>query len=174
METLKDVGAPEVRPPDVNHASLRQALSCFATGVAIITTLGDWDAPVGLTVNSFSSVSLDPPLVLWSLLLKAPSFGAFQCHDGFAVNVMSADAKDVVQRFARPAPDKFAGLTWTSGFLGVPLLGDVVATFECRTESRIAKGDHVIYLGQVERYSKTERSPLVFHRGHFATLGDTL
>ena len=88
-----DACAPEVRPPDVDHTSLRQAFGCFATGVAVITTLGEWDAPVGLTVNSFSSVSLDPPLILWSLSSKAPSFGAFQCHDGFAVNVMSAMPK---------------------------------------------------------------------------------
>lgn len=169
-----DACALDVRKADVDPVSLRHALGCFATGVAVITTLGDWDAPVGLTVNSFSSVSLDPPLILWSLSHKAPSFGAFQHHDGFAVNVMSVDAKDVVQRFARPAPDKFAGLAWTSGFLGVPLLNDVVATFECRTESRIAKGDHVIYLGQVVRLSKTDRSPLVFHRGRFTTLGNDL
>ena len=167
-----DACALESCPADVDPTSLRQALGCFATGVAVITTLGDWDAPVGLTVNSFSSVSLDPPLILWSLSLKAPSFGAFQRHDGFAVNIMSADATDVVQRFARPSSDKFAGVAWTSGFLGVPLLDDVVATFECRTESRLAKGDHVIYFGSVERYSKTDRRPLIFHRGHFATLGD--
>ena len=167
-----DACAPNLRAADVDPASLRQALGCFATGVAIITTLGDWDAPVGLTVNSFSSVSLDPPLILWSLSVKAPSFGAFQRHDGFAVNVMSADAKEVVQRFARPAPDKFSGLAWTSGFLGVPLLNDVVATFECRTENRIPKGDHEIYIGRVERYAKTDRAPLVFHRGRFTTVSE--
>ncbi|MGI9416445.1 MAG: flavin reductase family protein [Geminicoccaceae bacterium] len=164
----------DVRPPDIGHASLREALGCFATGVAVITTLGDWDAPVGLTVNSFSSVSLDPPLVLWSLSVKAPSVSAFQHHDGFAVNIMSAEAKDLVQRFARPSPDKFAGVTWTSGYLGVPLLNDVVATFECRTESRLLKGDHEIYIGRVKCYSRTDRSPLVFHRGRFTTLGEIL
>ncbi|MGI9499758.1 MAG: flavin reductase family protein [Geminicoccaceae bacterium] len=169
-----DACAPEVRDPDVDHAPLRQALGCFATGVAVITTLGEWDAPVGLTVNSFSSVSLDPPLILWSLSLSAPSVGAFQCHDGFAVNVMSADAKDLIQRFARPSPNKFAGVAWRSGFLGVPLLDDVVATFECRTESRISKGDHEIYIGRVERYSQTDRAPLIFYRGRFATLGKNL
>ena len=169
-----DACAREARPSDVDHASLRQALGCFATGVAVITTLGDWDAPVGITVNSFSSVSLDPPLVLWSLSLRAPSFGAFQRHDGFAVNVMSAHAKHVVERFARPSPDKFKGLAWTSGFMGVPLLDDVVASFECRTENRIPKGDHAIYIGRVERFSSSERRPLVFHRSRFRTLGESL
>ncbi|MEL6962654.1 MAG: flavin reductase family protein [Pseudomonadota bacterium] len=169
-----DACAHEVRPSHVDHASLRQALGCFATGVTVITTLGDWDAPVGITINSFSSVSLDPPLILWSLSLRAPSSGAFQRHDGFAVNVMSADAKHVVERFARPSPDKFKDLAWTSGFMGVPLLNDVVATFECRTESRIPKGDHEIYIGRVERFSSTERRPLVFHRGSFRTLGEAL
>ncbi|MGI9437093.1 MAG: flavin reductase family protein, partial [Geminicoccaceae bacterium] len=149
-------------------------LGCFATGVAVITTLGEWDAPVGLTVNSFSSVSLDPPLILWSLSLSAPSVGAFQCHDGFAVNIMNADAKDVALRFARPSANKFANVAWSSGFLGVPLLDDVVATFECRTESRIPRGDHEIYIGKVERYSRTDHPPLVFYRGDFATLGETL
>ena len=169
-----DVCALETRAPDVDPKSLRQALGCFATGVAVITTLGDWDAPVGLTVNSFSSVSLDPPLILWSLSHNAPSLGAFQRHDGFAVNVMSVDAKDLVLRFARPAADKFKGVAWTSGYLGVPLLDDVVATFECRTESRIAKGDHEIYVGRIVRYASTDRSPLIFHRGRFTTLSDTL
>ena len=169
-----DVCALETGAPNVDPRSLRQALGCFATGVAVITTLGDWDAPVGLTVNSFSSVSLDPPLILWSLSHNAPSFGAFQRHDGFAVNIMSADAKDLVERFARPSPDKFRGVAWTSGFLGVPLLDSVVATFECRTENRIPKGDHEIYIGRIERYSRTDRSPLIFHGGRFTTLGDTL
>ncbi|MGI9492504.1 MAG: flavin reductase family protein [Geminicoccaceae bacterium] len=169
-----DVCALETRAPDVDPKSLRQALGCFATGVAVITTLGDWDAPVGLTVNSFSSVSLDPPLILWSLSHNAPSFGAFQRHDGFAVNVMSVDAKDLVLRFARPSADKFKGVVWTSGYLGVPLLDDVVATFECRTESRIAKGDHEIYVGRIVRYVSTDRSPLIFHRGSFTTLGEAL
>jgi flavin reductase (DIM6/NTAB) family NADH-FMN oxidoreductase RutF len=169
-----DSCALDIRAPDVDPASLRQALGCFATGVAVITTLGDWDAPMGLTVNSFSSVSLDPPLILWSLSVQAPSVSAFQHHDGFAVNIMSVEAKDLVQRFARPSPDKFAGVTWTSGHLGVPLLDDVVATFECRTENRILKGDHEIYIGKVERYSRTDRNPLVFHRGRFATLGEPL
>ncbi len=169
-----DACAPDIRPQEVDRTSLRQALGCFATGVAVITTLGEWDAPVGLTVNSFSSVSLDPPLILWSLSSKAPSFSAFQCHDGFAVNIMSADAKGLAQRFARPSPNKFAGVAWRSGLLGVPLLNDVVATFECRTESRISKGDHEIYIGKVERFSRTDRNPLVFHRGGFTTLGETL
>lgn len=173
-EYRMDACAPEVRPPKVDHASLRHALGCFATGVAIITTLGEWDAPVGLTVNSFSSVSLDPPLILWSLSSKAPSFSAFQCHDGFAVNIMSVDAKELVQQFARPSSNKFAGVAWRSGFLGVPLLNDVVATFECRTESRISKGDHEIYIGGVERFEQTDRDPLVFHRGRFTSLGEIL
>ncbi len=165
-----DACALDVRTSDIDQTTLRQALGCFATGVAIVTTLGDWDAPIGLTINSFSSVSLDPPLILWSLSLNAPSYGAFQCHDGFAVNIMSAEAKGVVQHFARPSPDKFRGVAWTSGFLGVPLLNDVVATFECRTENRIPKGDHEIYIGRVERYAKTDRAPLVFHRGRFTTV----
>ena len=169
-----DIRAPEVRPPIVDHASLRQALGCFATGVAVITTRGDRGVPVGLTVNSFSSLSLDPPLVLWSLSLTAPSLGAFRRHDGFAVNVMGADAKQVVQRFARPSADKFADVAWRPGHLGLPLLDDVVATFECRTESRIQKGDHEIYIGSVERYARTDRSPLVFHRGRYKTLGEIL
>jgi len=169
-----DACALDVRKTDVDPASLRQALGCFATGVAIVTTLGDWDAPIGLTINSFSSVSLDPPLILWSLSLTAPSYDAFQRHDGFAVNIMSADAKDVVQHFARPSPDKFRNVAWTSGFLGVPLLNDVVATFECRTENRIRKGDHEIYIGRVERYAKNDRTPLVFHRGRFTTVGEVL
>ncbi len=164
----------EARAADVDPKSLRQALGCFATGVAVITTLGDREAPVGLTVNSFSALSLDPPLVLWSLALTAPSHGAFRRHEGFAVNIVSADAKAVAERFARPSPDKFAKVAWRRGFLGLPLLDDVVATFECRTESRIQKGDHEIYIGKVERYSRTNRDPLIFHRSGYKALGEIL
>lgn len=166
-----DARAPDIDPPQIDPVRLRDALGCFATGVAVITTLGERGTPVGLTVNSFSSVSLDPPLILWSLSLHAPSLSAFRHHDGFAVNIMSEEAKDVVQQFARPSNDKFANLAWRRGYLGVPLLNDVVAIFECRTESRILRGDHEIYIGGVERFSRSDQRPLIFHHGRFKKLG---
>ncbi len=170
----RGLGTIRSHSADIDHTLLREAFGCFATGVAIITTLGAHGSPVGLTVNSFSSVSLDPPLILWSLSVHAPSLDAFRQHEGFAVNIMSEEAKDVVQQFARPSNDKFANVSWQRGNHGVPVLEEIVAVFECRTESRILKGDHEIYVGIVERFSRNKQHPLLFHHGRYKKLGADL
>lgn len=153
---------------------LRDVLGCFATGVAVVTTLGDGGAPVGLVVNSFSSVSIEPPQILWSLALSAPSRGAFMTHPGFAVNIMPSEAKDLTMQFARPSDDKFGGIDWRPGCYGVPVLGAALATLECRTERRIESGDHEIFIGHVLQLDQTDGSPLIFHRGQFADLGQAI
>ena len=152
----------------------RDVLGCFATGVTVITTIGDQGAPVGLVVNSFNSVSIDPPLVLWSIALTAPSLGAFRTHPGFAVNIMSADAKEETLNFSRPSDDKFRDVAWQPGTEGVPLLKSAVATIECRTENRIPGGDHEIYLARVLGFARRGGDPLLFHRGQFARIGQNL
>ena len=149
--------------------ALRSALACFATGVAVVTTRGDDDAPVGLTVNSFNSVSLDPPLILWSIALLAPSLMAFRSHDAFAVNILAADQVDTCTRFATPLPDKFSGIEWREGFRGVPLIEGTVAHFECSTHARHAGGDHEIYLGKVIAMRSSAEPPLIVWRGTFST-----
>ena len=161
--------APDIPDSAIDQRALRAALGCFATGVAVVTTRGDGGVPVGLTVNSFNSVSLEPPLILWSIALAAPSIQAFREHDAFAVNILAADQADLCTRFANPAPDKFSGIDWREGHSGVPLIGGTVARFECRTHARYPGGDHEIYLGRVVALSSTDRPPLVICRGTFAT-----
>lgn len=152
--------------------ALRKVLGRFATGVTIITTCGDAGAPVGLTANSFASVSLDPPLVVWSISLKAPSLGAFRTHPSYAINILCHGSKDLALGFARPSDDKFRGVDWQPGLDGVPVLDEAAAVLQCQTEARIPGGDHEIYLGRVIDFHRTDKAPLLFHDGRFATLGD--
>jgi flavin reductase (DIM6/NTAB) family NADH-FMN oxidoreductase RutF len=150
---------------------LRGALGSFATGVCIVTTCtenGDW---VGLTVNSFSSVSLDPPLVLWSLDLKSPSRALFENASHYAVNVLAADQEELSNRFASRIPDKFAGLDCVEGIAGVPLLPGCLSWFECALDLSQAAGDHLILIGHIDRFaldkSKTPADSLIFQGGGY-------
>lgn len=158
----------------IDPDTLREVLGQFATGVTVVTTLGDAGAPVGLAANSFASVSLDPPLVVWSIGLKAPSLSAFRSHSAFAINIMCDQSKNLALNFARPSDNKFAGVNWKAGLDGVPILDDAAATIQCRTEARIPGGDHEIYLGRVINFHRTDKSPLLFHKGSFATLGNRI
>ena len=152
-------------PKDTSIASTSVAIAFADTG----GTRGQSGAPVGLTVNSFNSVSLDPPLILWSIALSAPSIGAFRAHDAFAVNILAADQAELCRRFARPADDKFSGICWLEGHEGVPLLDRTVAQFECLTHARHPGGDHEIYLGRVVAMRSNGAAPLVVWRGRLAT-----
>lgn len=158
--------------PDFNSELLRKALGCFPTGVVVVTTLGDNDAPVGMTVNSFSSVSLDPPLILWSIALSAPSLGAFRKHTGFIINVLSEEQQELALQFARPSENKFEGVEWHPGYAGTPILDNAMAVLQCRTYQRYAGGDHEIYLGEVQKINFNEQQPLAFHRGQFVKLSN--
>lgn len=150
----------------------RTALGCFPTGVCLITTLTPDGRRVGLTANSFSSVSLDPPMVLWSLSRNASSAPAFRDAEYFAINVLAAGDEEVSSHFAKPGEDKFARFPerFGEGIAGVPLLGGALATFECHSRHRYYGGDHIIVIGVVERYAHSDRAPLVFHRGKYAAL----
>jgi flavin reductase (DIM6/NTAB) family NADH-FMN oxidoreductase RutF len=149
---------------------LRVALGQYATGVAVVTTTDGDGRAVGLTVNSFASVSLDPPLVLWSLGLHSACLAAFRACSHFAINVLNAEQADLSNRFATPTGDKFAGLAWSPGLGGAPLLEGCCARFECRNEAGHAGGDHIIFIGRVERFDRQERPPLVFHGGRYCTV----
>lgn len=148
----------------------RHALGCFATGITVVTTRAPGGAPVGLTVNSFASVSLDPPLVSWCLERTALSLEAFEQAGSFAVNVLATDQADLVWRFAQKTHDKFSGLAFADGLDGLPLLDGVVARFECRTAARFEGGDHLIFLGEVQRYTRFAREPLIFCTGRYGSL----
>ena len=150
-----------------DSAELRCALSCFATGVAVATTVDTDGAPVGITISSFNSVSLDPPLVLWSIARESYSYDAFIHADHFAVNILRLEQQALSAHFAQRRPDKFDGIATREGLNGVPLLSDYAACFECRTEHRYDGGDHKILVGRVLRLDKREADPLVIYRGQF-------
>ena len=151
----------------IDPRELRQALARFATGVAVATTLSADGRPIGLTINSFSSVSLDPPLVLWSLSRGSPSLPAFVRARHFAVNLLGEEQQDLSERFSRPQADRFAGLDWSAGVGGAPVLPGCLASFECRSSSQIPSGDHVILLGHVERFRFRPGAPLIFFASRY-------
>ena len=148
---------------------LRQALGRFATGVTVITTRAPDGKYEGLTANSFSAVSLDPPLVLWSLRLAAPSLASFRASGHFVVHVLSRAQSTISRHFATPRHDKFEDVAFAEGLGGCPVLGDSLAIFECRTESALEGGDHVIFLGRVMRAHHHDGEPLVFAGGRYGT-----
>jgi 3-hydroxy-9,10-secoandrosta-1,3,5(10)-triene-9,17-dione monooxygenase reductase component len=170
MSQIVAMPVPQTVGPAINAAELRTALGCFATGVVVVTTLGDHGAPVGLTINSFNSVSLDPPLILWSLANSAPSLDAFRNHGGFAVNILADDQLGLCRQFARPSENKFDGVGYRTGYRDVPLIEGAAAHLECRAYARYPGGDHEIHLGEVVAVSTSEKLPLLFHRGQFVGL----
>jgi flavin reductase (DIM6/NTAB) family NADH-FMN oxidoreductase RutF len=151
----------------IDPRDFRNALGTYATGVTIITAIGADGSPYGLTCNSFASVSLNPPLVLWSLGMYSSSLSVFQNANYFAINVLGASQQALANKFAKSSEDKFANVEWTRGLGDAPLLAESVATFQCRAANRYYGGDHVIFLGAVEAYSYNRNEPLLFARGGY-------
>ena len=142
----------------------------FATGVTIVTARTPAGELVGLTANSFNSVSLKPPLVLWSLSQAASSMAAFSEGSHYAINILAADQKELAERFASKQADRWQGVAFAEGAAGAPLLDGAAASFECFNRSRYIEGDHVIFVGEVERCNHREgAAPLLFHGGKFYT-----
>ncbi|MCK1338973.1 flavin reductase family protein [Bradyrhizobium sp. 38] len=151
----------------IDPRDFRSALGTYATGVTIITAAAPDGKPYGLTCNSFASVSLNPPLVLWSLLVYSSSLIIFQNASHFTVNVLSASQQALASKFAKSSDDKFTGVDWTPGLGNAPVLAESVANFQCRSVNRYYGGDHVIFLGAVEAYAYNATEPLLFARGAF-------
>lgn len=146
----------------------RLALGMFATGVTIVTARTSQGELIGLTANSFNSVSLNPPLVLWSLWHQASTMGAFREGSHYAINILSAGQQTLAQRFSRRSSALFTDVDYEIGAGGAPVLGGCVATFECLNRSRYEEGDHTIFVGEVQRCShQSGLSPLLFHGGKF-------
>jgi len=158
-------------PPNFDVGAFRRALSQFATGVTVITTRAPSGQLIGITASSFNSVSLDPPLVLWSLATKSASMSVFQANSHYVVNVLAASQLDLCQRFATVKGDRFAGVSHAAGDTGMPVLDGALAWFECHNRSRYEEGDHVIFVGEVERCGVNpgaeDIAPLIFHGGAF-------
>lgn len=164
---MSTTGTGDANGAAFDEKAYRRTLGCFATGVTIITTRSTSGDPTGLTVNSFNSVSLDPPLVLWSLSLYSQSLPAFQEAGYFAVNILASDQAGLSNRFASRIPDKFQGVPVHDGLGSVPLLDDCAAWLICRQEYRHYGGDHIIFIGRVEHFECTQREPLLFCRGEY-------
>ncbi|NQV86572.1 MAG: flavin reductase family protein [Woeseiaceae bacterium] len=148
-------------------ARYRRALGCFATGVAVVTTIDKGGNKAGITVSSFNSVSLDPPLVLWSVGENSQTFDIFVEAEHFAVNVLAKHQRDICRRFAATGASKFDGLECSEGLAGIPILPEYSAVFECRTEHCYNGGDHKIIVGRVLKFQDRKTDPLIFYRGHF-------
>jgi 3-hydroxy-9,10-secoandrosta-1,3,5(10)-triene-9,17-dione monooxygenase reductase component len=145
----------------------RSALGSFATGVTIVTARDPAGTDVGVTANSFNSVSLDPPMVLWSLAKSSGNLEAFRDAPGFAVHILSVEQEALSNLFARRGVDRFAGLDLARGHGDAPLIGGCAARFECRTAFQHDGGDHVIFIGEVVRFEHSSLLPLVFHGGRY-------
>lgn len=150
----------------------RRALGSFPTGVAIITTRDADGMPVGLTCNSFSSVSLEPPLVLWSLRRNSRSLDAFRQAGTFAINVLSEGQRALSARFASNIEKKFDGVDHAAE--GLPLVDGSVARFSCRTAAEHEAGDHIVFIGEVESFEYRDEDPLVFHGGAYKAIAESL
>ena len=156
----------ETFAPELDPRAFRTALGCFATGITVVTVRDDLGEPVGITANSFASVSLDPPLVLWSPARASRRFAAFVAAESFAVHVLALDQQAVCDAFVR-AQGGFAAVPWADGPEGLPLLDGCVARFLCRREAVIDGGDHAILLGRVWAAARSDGAPLVFQGGRY-------
>lgn len=148
--------------------AFRSALGAFPTGVTIVTTRAPDGSPVGVTANSFNSVSLDPPMILWSLAKSSRSLPAFAAATYWTVHILAADQESLSNRFARSGEDKFTGLVTESGADGVPLLTGCACRLQCKTAFRYEGGDHIILVGEVVEFEHRDVASLVFHAGKYA------
>lgn len=163
--------ATETEQIDIDARAFRKCLGQFATGVTVITTEVDGDR-YGVTANSFASVSIDPPLVLWSIGRNSRSFDAFTKTDNYAIHILASDQIDVSQRFSSSVADKFEGLEVTTGAAGSPILTGALGVIECVLDQKIDAGDHVILVGRVVRLEQAGGEPLVFAQGRYGLAVD--
>ena len=198
MNAPAEPSATALRPPEgagaegaLSPQALRTALGRFATGVTIVTCVDAAGQRVGLTANSFGALSLEPPLVLWSLRRASPSLPAFEAASHFAVNVLAESQVELSRRFARPMPlpeahpdttrdpvgartDKFGEGGWSAGLGGAPVLAGCAAVFECERVAAHDGGDHRLFIGRVLRLADLAIAPLLFQGGHYHMLGEVL
>lgn len=154
---------------EIDPRALRNAFGAFMTGVTVVTTHDQDGNPLGFTANSFTSVSLDPPLVLVCLANSSRNYDAFYQADGFAVNVLAEDQKEVSNTFARPVEDRFAAVNWQKGPHGAPVFDGVSAWFDCATFNRVEAGDHLILIGEVKAFENATHPGLGYARGAYVT-----
>ena len=151
----------------MNNKNLRNVLSKFATGVTIVSTIDDDGKPIGMTVNSFTSVSLDPPLVLWNIGINQPSYDIFLNAKGYAVSILSKDQRDICNLFSSSIDDKFNNIDFVLSDNGFPIIQKSLAWFDCLKWNNYPGGDHQILVGKVVNFHANENEPLIFWNGSF-------
>ncbi|HSV35498.1 MAG TPA: flavin reductase family protein [Ramlibacter sp.] len=171
MQTTPTSIAAETGEPGSDLRAFRRCLAQFGTGVTVMTAAAG-DERVGVTVNSFSSLSLEPPLVTWAIKHDSGSRRVFENAGAFAVNILAADQIDVSRCFAAPSNDKFAQVAWRTGACGAPLIDNVLATLECETEAMHEGGDHLLFVGRVKQFSRFDKEPLLFVQGRYGVAVD--
>ena len=175
MTNLPSSNDTPEQTPEFDLRDFRNALGHFGTGVTVITTVDENNQYFGVTVSSFNSVSLNPPLVLWSQVRGAPSHQAFLKSDYFIVNILSEDQKDISNTFSRPSEDKFKDIAHHLSPQGIPILDGTLGHFICKRERDIDGGDHVIFIGRVASYSyntSEHKAPLFFWKGKYHSATD--
>lgn len=160
--------------PALDPRTFRDVLGTFVTGVTIVTTCDADGVKHGLTANSFSSVSLNPPLILWCQASASRSYPAFRDNASFAVNILAHDQMSLSQHFSKASDDKFRDVEHASGINGVPLLKGTSASLECIQVTAYLCGDHVVYIGRVIRVSRSNRAPLAFCSGRYLSAPATV
>lgn len=156
-------------PLSFTKRNFRDALAQFATGVTVICARGADARYAGFTANSFNSVSLDPPLIVWSLAAGSDTLTALQQAERYTVNVLAHDQVELARRFSRPHADRFAGVPYRIGVAGAPLIEGCIAWFECRHHAQHRAGDHALFIGEVEHCERRNGIGLVFHHGRYGT-----
>jgi flavin reductase (DIM6/NTAB) family NADH-FMN oxidoreductase RutF/DNA-binding MarR family transcriptional regulator len=170
LQAFANAPAVDEGDPTIDPRAFRRCLGQFSTGVTVVTS-ATGGSRAGVTANSFSSLSIDPPLVLWSISRTSRSFAQFAKADHFTINVLATGQIEVSQRFAGMAEDKFEGIEFETGANGSPILPGVSGYLECRCEARYPGGDHLILVGRVERFARFSGHPLVFSQGRYAVAG---
>jgi len=171
MATDQNSGPVESGDPALDIRSFRRCLSQFGTGVTVITAQAG-NERIGVTANSFSSLSLEPPLIVWAINKQARSYPIFASATHFAVNILAADQIDVSRCFSTPSTDRFAQVPWSYGETGAPVLGNVLAVLECQRHAVHEGGDHVLMVGRVMRFSRFDKEPLLFVQGRYGVAVD--
>ena len=170
----KTLDSPLASKSPLDVKVLRHCLGQFGTGVTVIATRAADGHLVGLTVNSFGALSLDPPLITWALRVSSPSLPAFDAAPRFVVSVLAEAQVDVSRQFASHGKSKFDGIDYAQNQHGLPLIHGAAAWFECRTVSRQIAGDHCLFIAEVESFTSADTAPLLFHAGGYFALGSQL
>lgn len=158
---------------DKKIASFKQAMGNYPTGVTVVTAYNENNEPIGLTVNSFASVSLDPLLILWSIDKRVSTYDAFLKVDHFSVNILAADQAALCNLFASPVPDRFGQCDWEKSKLALPILKNTLATLQCKVHNKVETGDHTIMIGEVLAIENSDKEPLLYHQRTIGKIPET-